>query len=263
MHALRTSAAVADRWTQALAARSPLARSSALMLSESDDLCRAPRNPLEALDAEQRRRVLAHALVRPLFRGARVFSQGEAHHGIFLIESGRVRVSYTSPSGREITLAYWGAGHFVGGPDLFGGVHAWSGDVTLSGSALFLEGATLRRLARDMPDLALSLIDSLTFKGRCYSTMAQMLGTRSVTERLCHVLLHLCRDYGVRQPDGVLIGDSFTHVELANLVGSTRQWVTTSLKRLQRQGVLSCGNGAILVHRPDLLAQMRESAGAS
>lgn len=232
------------------------------MLAESGDLCQGPRNPFEALTPEQREKVFAQATHRPFQRGAAIFSQGEAHQGIFLIQSGRVRVFYVSPSGREITLAYWGAGHFVGGPDLFGGVHAWSGEAVLSGAVYFLEGQSLRRLAREMPDLALGLLDALAFKGRCYSTMAQMLGTRSVTERLAHVLLHLCRAYGVAQRDGVLIGDSFTHVELANLIGSTRQWVTTSLRRLQDQGALSCGAGTILVHRPDVLAHILDAPGA-
>lgn len=237
-------------------------RPSALMLAECGELCQGPTNPFEALTPEQRTRVFAQAAHRPFQRGAAIFSQGEAHRGIFLIQSGRIRVFYVSPSGREITLAYWGPGHFVGGPDLFGGVHAWSGAAVLSGAVWFLEGQALRRMAREMPDLALGLIDALAFKGRCYSTMAQMLGTRSVTERLAHVLLHLCRAFGVVQRDGVLIGDSFTHVELANLVGSTRQWVTTSLKRLSDQGVLRCDNGAILVHRADVLAQMLGGQGA-
>src|ERR1700741_2894622 len=53
---------------------------------------------------------------------------GVKHDGIYLIESGRIRVFYTSPQGREITLAYWHVGNFVGGPEVFGtGIHQWSG----------------------------------------------------------------------------------------------------------------------------------------
>ena len=63
-----------------------------------------------------------------LNRGQTLFNQGALHEGIYLIESGRIRVFYTAPSGREITLAYWNPGNFVGGPEIFGaGVHLWSG----------------------------------------------------------------------------------------------------------------------------------------
>ena len=59
-----------------------------------------------------------------------------------------------------------------------------------------LPGAGLRDLAREVPDLALEIIDALSFKARCYSSLAQMLGTRSLSQRLAQVLLHLANTYG-------------------------------------------------------------------
>ncbi len=49
---------------------------------------------------------------------------------------------------------------------------------------LHLPGKALRQLVTQIPALAIGVIEGLTFKGRCYSTLAQMLGTRSITERL-------------------------------------------------------------------------------
>ncbi len=62
-----------------------------------------------------------------------------------------------------------------------------------------------------------------------------MLGTRSITERLAHLLLHLVELYGVQDPDGVAIEAAFTHADLAHMVGATRQWITISLKRMQEK----------------------------
>ena len=94
------------------------------------------------------------------------------------------------------------------------------------------------------------------FKGRCYSTLAQMLGTRSVTERLAHLLLYLCEAFGVEVENGTLIGNSVTHAELANMVEAARQWVTISLKKMERRGVIACHNTTITICRPDLLAEV-------
>ena len=143
---------------------------------------------------------------------------------------------YIAPSGREITLAYWHAGNFVGGPEVFGaGTHQWSGVAASNSSVVQFSGKTLLSLVQQIPTLAVGLIEGLTFKGKCYSALAQMLGTRSVTERLAHLLLHLVDAYGVKDPDGVVIGAAFTHADLAHMVGATRQWVTISLKRLQER----------------------------
>lgn len=118
---------------------------------------------------------------------------------------------------------------------------------------VFLAGGILQNLIQHMPRLALGVIEGLSFKGRCYSTMAQMLGTRSASERLAHLLKHLCEAIGVVESDGILIADAFTHAQLANLIGSTRQWVTISLKKLHQAGVIHCENATIKVLRSDLL----------
>ncbi|WP_218016845.1 Crp/Fnr family transcriptional regulator [Sphingomonas mali] len=207
--------------------------------------------------------VVAKGIEREFGPGSILFTQDSANDGVYLIASGRVRVYYTAPSGREITLALWHAGNFVGGPEIFGGgLNVWSGMASTRVSALHLPGAALRELALGIPHLAIGIIEGLTFKGKCYSAMAQMLGTRSVTERLAHMLLHLSDLYGLRQPGGTLISTKFTHEEIAHMVGATRQWVTASLKRFHAQGILSVKRGNITVVRADILDRIRTGAGS-
>src|SRR6267154_2514177 len=222
-----------------------------LLLVESRALVGGPSPLLAWLTPRERELVLSHGRRRVLNRGQTLFNQGATHEGIYLIESGRIRVFYTAPSGREITLAYWHPGNFVGGPEVFGGgVHQWSGVATSNSSVVQLPGKDLRKLVVEIPNLAIGLIEGLTFKGKCYSALAQMLGTRSITERLAHLLLHLIELYGVEDPDGILIGAAFTHADLAHMVGATRQWVTISLKRLQEKNVLVVRRPKIIVRRP-------------
>jgi CRP-like cAMP-binding protein len=230
----------------------------ALLLVESHALAGGPPPLFQSLTPREREHVLSHGRRRVLNRGQTLFNQGASHEGIYLIESGRIRVFYTAASGREITLAYWHPGNFVGGPEVFGsGVHLWSGVAVANSSVVQIPGKTLRALVMQIPGLALGLIDGLTFKGKCYSGLAQMLGTRSITERLAHLLLHLVDIYGVKDTAGVQIAAAFTHADLAHMVGATRQWVTISLKRLQDQGVLVCRKSRIIVRRPDVLHEMR------
>lgn len=237
------------------------ARSSAgssLLLTENDEAIGGPPPLMDKLTPREREIVLKQGRRKVLNRGQTLFSQGARHDGIFLIESGRIRVFYTSPQGREITLAYWHPGNFVGGPEVFGeGVHQWSGVATSNSSVVHLPAKELRRLVLEMPNLAIGLIEGLAFKGKCYSALAQMLGTRSITERLAHLLLHLVELYGIKESDGTLIGAAFTHADLAHMVGATRQWVTISLKRLDEKGVLAVRKSKILVRRPDVLRDMQ------
>jgi CRP/FNR family cyclic AMP-dependent transcriptional regulator len=230
----------------------------ALLLVQSHGLLGGPPKLFASLTASERELVLKQGRRRVLNRGQTLFNQGAPHDGLYLIESGRIRVFYTAPSGREITLAYWHAGNFVGGPEVFGGgTHMWSGVATTNCAVVQLSGKALRSLVQQVPSLAIGLIEGLTFKGKCYSALAQMLGTRSISERLAHLLLHLVDSYGIRHDEGILIGAAFTHADLAHMVGATRQWVTISLKRLQEQGVVVCRRSQIIIREPDVLEKLR------
>ena len=229
-----------------------------LLLTENVRAISGAPSLFNTLSPSERETLVRWGRRRVLYRGQTLFSQGARHDGIFLIETGRIRVYYTAPSQREITLAYWHPGNFVGGPEVFGeGVHQWSGVASSNSSVVHLPGKELRKLVVQIPSLAIGLIEGLTFKGKCYSALAQMLGTRSITERLAHLLLHLVELYGVEDPDGILIGAAFTHADLAHMVGATRQWVTISLKRLQEKNVLVVRKSKIIVRRSDILREMQ------
>lgn len=252
----------ADQGTRPTRKPSGSAGNSSLLLTENSRTLGGAPSLFENLTLHEREIILKQGRRKVLYRGQTLFSQGAKHDGIYLIESGRVRVFYAAPSGREITLAYWHPGNFVGGPEVFDtGIHQWSGVAANNSSVVQLPGRYLRALALQIPNLAIGLIEGLTFKGKCYSTMAQMLGTRSVTERLAHLLLHLSDLYGVEDPQGILIAAAFTHADLAHMVGATRQWVTISLKRMQAKDIVASRRSQIVVRRPDILQEMRGQAG--
>jgi CRP/FNR family cyclic AMP-dependent transcriptional regulator len=197
-----------------------------------------PASLFQGLTQTEIAEVIGAGKRKVLYRGATLFSQGSPQDGIFLVETGRIRVFYVGPSGREITLAYWHPGNFVGGPDVFNkGIHVWTGTAAINSSVLHLPGHVLRDMVQRIPALAVGIIEGLSFKGRCYSALAQMLGTHSPSQRLAHLLLHLIDLYGVEEPQGVLIAASFTHADLAHMIGVTRQWVTTTLKRFAELGI--------------------------
>lgn len=184
--------------------------------------------------------------------GETVFLQGDPHTGIFLIESGRVRTYYAGPSGREITLAYWTPGHFVGGPEVFGGgLHIWSANAMEASRLSYLPGSAIRHLVQTAPSFALCIIEGLVAKGKCYSALVQMLGTRSVTERLAQLLLILAGAGNRTSGQKGALDQRVTHEQLASIVGSTRQWVTSTLNRFQGLGLIRVERGTIIVDDPD------------
>ena len=218
---------------------------------------RPPPNILGGLKPSDEKKVLARARYAQLAPNEILFRQGDAHAGIFLIESGLIRTFYTAPSGREITLAYWEAGNFAGGPDVFeGSVHSWSGMAVRNTEVLQLRSSDLREFVKTIPDFAIGLIEALEFKGRCFSALVQMLGTRTVGERLARLLRALIEHFGEVCDEGILIDAHFSHEDLAHLVGASRQWVTTTLDQLQEQDILRIRRRQLVVLHPERLGAL-------
>jgi len=221
---------------------------SALYLTEVLSELKQEAGLLDKLTLEEVQAVRSQAVTVSLVAGEPVFLQGAPHKGIFLIERGRVRTYYASPSGKEVTLAYWTAGHFVGGPEVFGGVHIWSATAVEPTHLSFLPGAVIRRLVQTIPSFAICLIEALAAKGKCYSALAQMLGTRSIVERIAQLLLILAEMDSRPGEGGLIIDREITQEQIAAIVGSTRQWVTAAFRRFQKRNIISVERNTIIIH---------------
>ncbi len=229
-------------------------RASAVYLSEILSDLDEGADFLSRLSAEDMDIVRSSGSVCRFEKGEGIFFQGDRHSGIWLIEGGSVRTFYAGPSGREITLAFWTPGHFIGGPEIFGGgTHMWSADAQEDTKLLYLTGPRIRQLVDTMPSFAVCLINGLVAKGKCYSALVQMLGTRSVTERLAQLLIILGDTHGKPVGNQLIIEKVVTHENLAAIVGSTRQWVTITLDKFQKKGLITAKRGRMIIENYDLL----------
>lgn len=70
--------------------------------------------------------------------------------------------------------------------------------------------------------------------------------------RLAKTLLLLCADHGRETPKGTLIPLRLTHEDLANMIGTTRETVTTQMNRFRRMGLIKREDGFLVVNRPRL-----------
>ncbi|MCV3273294.1 Crp/Fnr family transcriptional regulator [Roseobacter sinensis] len=203
---------------------------------------------LAALSYEDQKTVRKMGTRCTFAKGDSIFLQGASHTGVWIIEKGKARTYYVGPTGREITLAYWTAGHFIGGPEVFGrGRHVWSADAVEDCEMVFLSGMSLQKLVREIPDVAIAVIHGLIAKGKCYSALIQMLGTRSVTERLRQFLVIFADTHGRHEGDTIIIDRTITYEQIAFVVGATRQWVTQTLDKLRAEGVLDITRSEIVI----------------
>ena len=65
--------------------------------------------------------------------------------------------------------------------------------------------------------------------------------------RLAEFLLKAASRWGIPEPRGVLIAAPFTHQEMANMIGSTRETVTLTLGDLRKRGAIEVDRRRVVV----------------
>lgn len=108
------------------------------------------------------------ALLRPLFErvsfqaGTTVIEQGVAADFIYLIESGKVAISYKPYDGEPITITHVEAGGLFGWSALVGSRnYTSSGVATEDLDAMRMRGSDLRKLCAEHPEAGKVILDRL------------------------------------------------------------------------------------------------------
>ena len=81
-------------------------------------------------------------------------------------------------------------------------------------------------------------------------------------ERIAMALLELCSDFGIEESRGTLLRVSFSHKDIANLVGASRPRVTEHLARLEREKFVIRQGRQMVVQVAKLFDSMNAQASA-
>lgn len=182
-----------------------------------------------------------------------------AHPGlIFLVKEGVVKVSTYSADGKEQILALLECG------DLFGEMgpvgerepvrfSAFQDALVCGVRRLDFEALLLRH-----PKISLRIIQSLVRRLRRAENEIEDLAFRDVSGRLAAALLRISETHGVVADRFIRLDLRVTHQELANMIGATRETVTTALSRFRKDGLTGVDRRCIVIQD---IARLRRLAG--
>ncbi len=168
-----------------------------------------------------------------------VYHPGSPSTAIYLVEEGRVKLSYLHPSGKRITLALRGPGEVFGQMALVGEKRRRHHAEALEDSELVrVEKDAFLLAARRRPEIFAELLGVFGLWVQEIEEIVEDLAFRDIQTRLSRQLLRLSHEYGVKTKNGILIGFRLTHRDLAEMIGSARENTTVVLNRFEREGIL-------------------------
>ncbi len=200
------------------------------------------------LNAEHRNELTARARVRTFASGETIFLMGSPGDSMMAILSGKVRISVSSPEGKEIVLNIMQPNEYFGEIALLDG-KARSADAKAitACSLVVLERRDVLAFFERHPNAWLGLVQVLCGRLRTITEQTAEVALLDLPNRLAKTLL---RQAGV-DPAGEqarpALQISLSQRELGNIVGATRESINKCLREWQRGGIVKNEDNLITI----------------
>jgi CRP/FNR family cyclic AMP-dependent transcriptional regulator len=207
-----------------------------------------------AFPADQMERLAGRLHERTYADGETVFLRGDEGRCMHIVMAGRVRISVTATSGREILFRIVEPGEVFGEMALLDGLGR-SADASAFGETtlLALDRVDFLPVLRDCPDCAIGMLELLSDRLRSTSDQLEGVALMALVARLARLLLTLAETHGKPAPGGVRIETPLTQRDLGQLIGASREKVNLQLGRWVADGVLIRDGAALIVADADYL----------
>lgn len=198
---------------------------------------------LAGLSEEELGRVDARMVSLAWAAGDPIYRAGEPAEHLYVVASGRVKVSRPTPTGAPVVTDVLVPGRLFGAMTTLGEPeHAETAEALVTTCALRIDQAGFRQVLLEHPTVAVRVLDDVADRlARSRSALGrQVSGT--VAERVAAVLLRLADDVGRARPGGgTLIEVPLSRADLAGLSGSTPESVSRVMSRWREAGLISSG----------------------
>ena len=221
----------------------------------------APSNFLGQLGATELADLEGIATLQRYSRGEYIYRARDSAANACLLRSGNVKIHQHSPSGREVILWFCLAGEIFGLAEVAqGGDRAVNAQACADSEVLAVPGARFRDFLATYPDVALLAMRVLSSRMRVLGEIFANLVSDDVNTRIAKLIVRLGAHYGTRIGKEIVLDIPLTHQEIADMVGTSRQTVTSSLGALNRLGVLSVNNHRICIESRELLGELAQES---
>jgi len=222
---------------------------------EESDLARALPcdSPLHAIPDFER---ISVSKIYP--RSAVLFVEGQTAHGVYVLCTGRAKVSISSAEGKKLIIRIAQPGDVLElHAGLGGGAYGATAEMLQSGRVDFAPRKELLGLLKRQNSFGLDLVRVLSREiSECVDHARLLLLSGSAVEKLARLILKWNRDFGERTTGGVRLRMLLTQEEIAQIIGASRETVTRLLGILKRKQIIRVNEGAMLVRNRAALASL-------
>jgi len=185
-----------------------------------------------------------------------VYLAGRRAKRLYVVATGVMKLTASTPEGTEVLIDVLGAGSFLGTLPALGGTtygeDAWA---LTPGCLLSLRAARFEAVLAEHPSVARDALAAMGARLRDTQERIQRTASASASARVASTLLTLAERLGVPDGERVVIDVPLAREDLASLAGCAAETVSRALARWRRGGVIDTGRRWVALRQPAVLAE--------
>lgn len=191
-------------------------------------------------------------------RGAMFFRQGDRCDAVYILCSGRVKLSTVSREGRTMILRIAEPGYVLGLSEILSeGVHEVTVEALEPCQVKVINRRPLIDMLERFSDASVGAARALASECKSSFDEARRLGLpASPAGRVARLLLDWTAERSKTHSAKCSVAMPLTHEELASMTATSRETVTRTLGRFRRDNLISIKGISLTVLRPDALEQL-------
>jgi len=214
-------------------------------------------SPLRAIPGIDR---ISRSRIYP--RGAVVFHEGNIARGVYVLSSGRAKVSISSADGKKLIIRVAKSADVLG---LYAGLTGRPLEATAEmvegGRVDFISRTDLLNLMGRQQAFSSDLVEMFSRQfSEFVDNTRMLLLSESALEKLARLIVRWGRDFGERTTEGVRVQILLTQEEIAQIIGASRETVTRLFSALKRDKIIRVKRDALWIRDSDALASLAQLA---
>jgi CRP/FNR family transcriptional regulator len=190
-------------------------------------------------------------------KGATLFVEGQTPRGVFVLCSGKVKLSTSSADGKTLILRIADSGEVLGlAAAVSGKPYQASADVLEPAQANFISRNDFLNFLREHGEVALRVAQQLS--ENYHHALAEMktIGlSHSASEKLARFILDWCAEHD-KSGGEIRVKLTLTHEEIAQMIGASRETVTRLLADFKKRQLLEIIGSTMVIRDKSSLQQL-------
>ena len=168
-----------------------------------------------------------------------ILFEHETGSALFVIVSGKVKVSRVSEDGKEVILTILGDSDFFGEMAILDGLTRSANVTSMEDSELFIiQRKDFLELLQIHPEVSIALLLELTQRLRAADMKIKSLSLKDAEGKVATVILQLADDLGKIKQGTVEIEKLPFQQDLANMAGTSRETISRTLHSFAKKGLV-------------------------